>query len=145
MDTYVKIFQSILDSTVWQEDLPTKVVWITLLAMKDCDGYVGASIPGLASRAGVSVEQCEKALHKFLEPDPYSRSKENGGRRIKEAPGGWVVLNHLMYREKLSAEERREYQRIKQAEYRARKRQLAKGVQPAGVVYAEESRPGDEA
>jgi hypothetical protein len=130
MDTYVKIFQSILDSTVWQEDLPTKVVWITLLAMKDRDGYIGASRPGLAKRAGVSLEECEAALEKFKRPDPYSRTKDFEGRRIEEAQGGWSVLNHHFYRNKLSDEDRREYKRVKQAEYRARLKSAAKKGEP---------------
>lgn len=119
-DTYAKLFGSILDSTVWQESLPTKVVWITMLAMKDRNGYVGAAIPGLAKRAGVSVEECEGALTKFLSPDPYSRSKEHNGRRIEVSDGGWTVLNHEKYRQKMSLEDRREYKRQKQAEYRAK-------------------------
>lgn len=123
MDTYVKLFQSILDSTVWQEDLPTKVVWITLLAMKDRHGYVGASVPGLAKRAGVTLEECARALEKFKSPDLYSRTKDYEGRRIEEAQGGWTILNHHFYRSKMSPEDRREYQRVKQAEYRRRKKE----------------------
>lgn len=80
-ETYAKLFGSILDSTVWQESLPTKVVWITMLAMKDRDGYVGASVPGLASRAGVTIKECEEALKKFTSPDPYrGRGITKGGR-----------------------------------------------------------------
>jgi len=129
MDTYTKLFSSILDSTVWQESLPTKVVWIALLAMKDKNGYVGASVPGLAKRAGVTLQECEAALAKFKSPDPYSRTKENEGRRIVDADGGWTILNHAKYRAKMSAEERREYQRIKQSEYRARKGKPLPGEQ----------------
>jgi len=33
-------------------------------------------------------------------PDPYSRTKQDEGRRIKEVEGGWLVLNHKKYREK---------------------------------------------
>lgn len=139
MDTYVKVFQSILDSTIWQEDLATKVVWITVLAMKDRNGYVGASVPGLARRAGVSLEECEAALAKFKAPDAYSRTRDFEGRRIEEVPGGWRVLNHTFYRNKLSPEDRREYQRVKQAEYRKRRkerRDLVMGAQCDGAGEA---------
>lgn len=122
MMTYTKLFGSILDSTVWQEALEVKVVWITLLAMSDKNGEVDASVPGLAYRAGVTLAQCEEALKKFSSPDPHSRTKENEGRRIREKDGGWVLLNHGKYRAMLSKEDRREYQRIKQAEYRVKKR-----------------------
>jgi len=136
MDTYVKVFQSILDSTIWQEDLPTKVVWITLLAMKDRHGYVGASVPGLARRAGVTLEQCEAALTKFKSPDPYSRTKAHDGRRIEDAESGWTILNHHFYRDKMNPEDRREYQRIKQAEYRRRRKERRNEAACSGAQQA---------
>lgn len=124
MMTYTKLFGSILDSTVWHESLSVKVVWITMLAMSDRYGKVEASVPGLAYRAGVKLEECEAALEKFRSPDPYSRTKEHEGRRIEDVDGGFVLLNHGKYREMMSKEERREYQRVKQAEYRKRRKVL---------------------
>ena len=56
-ETFSKLFQSILSSTIWCEDHPTRVVWITMLAMADRHGYVGASIPGIAGMARVTVEE----------------------------------------------------------------------------------------
>jgi hypothetical protein len=116
---FTKLFNSILDSTIWQEPLETKVVWITMLAMCDRNGDVHASIPGLARRAGVTITQCNAALACLESPDEYSRTKDHDGRRIAEIDGGWSLLNHGKYRALLSAEERREYNRRKQAEYRA--------------------------
>lgn len=72
------------------------------------------------------MEECEKALAKFLAPDPYSRSPEHEGRRIEPVDGGWQILNHDKYREKLSVEDRREYKRVKQAEYRTRQKESSK-------------------
>lgn len=120
MSGYTKLFPSILDSTVWHTPLATKVVWITLLAMADRDGIAEASVPGLARRAGVTREQCEDALACFLAPDPDSRTKDHDGRRIVEVDGGWRLLNSEKYREKASADERRE----KDAARQQRKRDL---------------------
>lgn len=136
METWSKLFGSIVTSTVWREDLPTKVVWITLLAMKDKDGVVHGSVPGLAHLAGVSVDECERALEKFKGPDKWSRSQENEGRRIEAVDGGWVVLNHVKYRDE-KGDYRKAYNRRKQAEYRQ-----AKKVNPfkrggAPMTYAE--------
>lgn len=117
---FTKLFSSILDSTIWQEPKETKIVWITLLAMVDRNGEVYASIPGLASRAGVTLAECEAAIECLSGPDKYSRTKDNDGRRIEEIDGGWILLNHGKYRELLSSEERKEYNRRKQAERRAR-------------------------
>ena len=121
MAGYTKLFGSILESTIWQEAAHIRLVWITMLALVDRTGVVNASVPGLAHRAGVSLKEVEEALEKFMEPDPYSRSSENEGRRIERVDGGWLILNYAKYRAKYSEEDRREYKRVKQAEYRARK------------------------
>jgi hypothetical protein len=106
---YTKLFgTALLQSSVWQEDLHVKVVWITMLSLADAHGIVSASVPGLARTAGVTIEQCEEALAKFLAPDKYSRTKDYEGRRIAEVDGGWLLLNHKKYRQELSSEERRQ-------------------------------------
>ena len=95
---YTQLFGSIVASTIWREDDKTRIVWITLLALSDWDGYVAASTPGLADLARVSVAECEQALEKLQQPDKYSRSPEHGGRRIQPVDGGWLVLNRAKYR-----------------------------------------------
>ena len=69
-----------------------------MLAMADSRGRVWGSIPGLANRARVSVEDCRSAIKFFMEPDSDSRTKEHEGRRIEEIDGGWRLLNHGKYR-----------------------------------------------
>lgn len=115
-DGFVKIYESILQSTIWLESPEIKVVWFTMLALKDQEGIVHASIPGLAKTAGVSVEDCETALKKFLSPDPYSRTKDFEGRRIQERDGGWFLINHAKYRDQ------RTKKQIDDAERQARHR-----------------------
>lgn len=122
MSGYTKLFNSILASTVWREPMETRIVWITLLAMADKDGIAEASVPGLADFARVSVEATREALERLSAPDPDSRSKEHDGRRIEAVEGGWQLLNHSKYRAKMGADERREYNRIKQAQYRERQK-----------------------
>lgn len=117
---YTKLFNSILASTIWREDDKTRIVWITLLAMADRHGLAEGSVPGIADFARVSVDDCRKALGKLSAPDEDSRSQEHEGRRIEAVEGGWRLLNHEKYRQKLSADERREYLKLKQREYRRR-------------------------
>jgi hypothetical protein len=69
-----------------------------MLAMADRNGRIWASLPGLAYRARVTVEECAEALAKFESPDKHSRTKENEGRRIEQIDGGWRILNYLKYR-----------------------------------------------
>lgn len=96
---YVKLFGSILDSSIWAEDHATVRVWITMLTMANEDGMVEASPSGLARRANVTREECRKALEIFQKPDIESKSQEWGGRRIELVDGGWLLLNYAKYRE----------------------------------------------
>jgi len=125
---YTKLFKNIIYSTIWQESLETKVVWITMLALKDRDGKVMCSVPGLAKAAGVTLEQTLEALDRFKKPDEYSTTREHEGRRIEEIDGGWFILNHFKYQEAMSSEDRRAYWALKQREARARKHVLGRKI-----------------
>jgi hypothetical protein len=118
MAGFTKIFSSILDSTIWCEPWPIKGVWITMLTMADQYGNVHASIPGLAKRATVSIQECEEALKKFQAPDPYSRTTDFEGRRIEAMDGGWHLLNYTRYREMRDEDVRREQNRLAQRKHR---------------------------
>jgi hypothetical protein len=109
MTGYTKLYNSILASTIWDEDAATRITWITMLAMSGPDGTVEGSIPGLAHQARLSIAETEAALEKLKAPDPHSRSKEFDGRRIREIDGGWLIINRLKYRDKINGDERREY------------------------------------
>jgi hypothetical protein len=117
---YTKLFSTIVTSSIWVEDDATRIVWITLLALSNKDGEIMAAIPGLARMAGVSVEACEKAIQTFLSPDPYSRTKDEGGRRLEVIDGGWALINHAKYRRMASDEERKEQSAIRQKRFRDR-------------------------
>lgn len=97
--TFVKLFSSITESTVWCEPDRTRLVWITMLAMSDSKGRVWGSIPGLANRARVPVEDCRTAIDTFLAPDRDSRTADHEGRRIEQIEGGWQLLNYIKFRE----------------------------------------------
>lgn len=123
---YTKLFSSIVASTIWREDDKTRLVWITMLAMKDERHMVEASLPGLADMARVKLHECEAAVKKLESPDKYSRNQEHHGRRIERVQGGWHILNGEYYRRKMDADERREYQRLYHREYRKRRKETAK-------------------
>ncbi len=106
---FTKLFNTIVTSTIWQEDDKTRIVWITMLAIADAQGVVGASIPGLASVANVSVDSARVAVAKLEGPDPDSRTEDFEGRRIEKIEGGWHILNYTKYMRMLSEDERREY------------------------------------
>ena len=118
---YVKLFTSILTSSVWSEDNATRIVWITMLALSDKDGDVRSSPSGLARLANVSVEECQKALAKFQAPDPEDPTQENEGRRIEEREGGWFIYKYAHYRALQDAEARKASWRESSRKHRQKK------------------------
>jgi hypothetical protein len=128
MNGYTKLFGSIIASTVWRESKETKILWVTMLAMADRNGIVEGSIPGLADMARLSIQETEDAMDRLQAPDPYSRTKDNDGRRVAPAGDGWLILNHAKYREKMGQDERREYFRNYRRKERAATKTAAKEV-----------------
>ena len=94
MAGYTKLCNSILASSVWQESVSTKVLWITFLARADRDGVAEASVPGWAKIAGLSIADTEAGIKSLSAPDKYSRPRDFDGRRSGACGGGWRILNH---------------------------------------------------
>ena len=117
---YVKLFRSILNSTVWLEDDKTLRVWLTLLLLSEADGIVRVSIPGLAKEARVEVTEAKEALKKLEQPDPESQSQKEDGKRIIRLGKDtvWLIVNFSQYRKIKNSETRREYMREYMREYR---------------------------
>lgn len=99
MSMYNKIFTKILDSSVWLEPTSTRIVWITMIAAMDENGFCQfAAVGNVAGRARVSEDEARKALAQLEAPDLESSDPDNEGRRIERVPGGWIVLNAPKYR-----------------------------------------------
>lgn len=96
---FVKLYGTILTSSIWLEPHSTLRVWIAMLATADEHGIVSASVGGLAHVSRVRKAECAKALETFLAPDEDSRTPDNDGRRIERVDGGWLILNHRKYRD----------------------------------------------
>lgn len=122
MSGYTKLFSDIVTSTIWQAPNDCRVLWITMLALKDRHNVCRATVPFLAQASNISIEDAEKYLQQFQEPDKYSRSQEHEGRRISSADGGWLILNGEKYQDKLNAEDRREQVRQAVARHRAKRK-----------------------
>src|SRR5262245_26615337 len=106
---YVKLFNSILDSSVWLESPETRIVWITLLVSADREGMARfATVANLARRAGIDPDAAEKAIQILESPDRHAPHQDFEGRRIERRPAGWFILNHAKYRAMLAKESERE-------------------------------------
>lgn len=106
---FTKVYRSMLTSSVWTTPHPNlhmiRCVWMTLMLMADRHGFVHSSVPGLAAQAVVTIEEAQEALEVFRSPDPYSRTKDQEGRKLIDVEGGWFLLNYQTHRE-LTREER---------------------------------------
>jgi len=116
----VKLFRSILTSTLWCEPPTTKLVWLTMMMLADKDGIVEARAPGIARAAGVTRAECDRALACFAAPDPDSRTKDHDGKRAEECDEGWRILNYEEYLSRLSADDAAAKNAARQARFRAR-------------------------
>lgn len=142
--TFVKLFSSILASTVWAGQPPgTKLMWVTMLAMSNAKGEVFGAIPGLAHQAGVTLQEALVAVDTFLSPDQYSRDKEHEGRRIKAIDGGWQLLNYTKFRELKNEEQIKEAKRRYMTNRRKRIAQSTVNIQAdnVNVVTKESGKP----
>jgi hypothetical protein len=120
---YNKLFSSILDSSIWLEEPTTKVVWVTLIAAMNEDGFAHFSaIQNLANRAVLSVEVTQAAVKIHESPDPNSADKEFDGCRIERVPGGWMVLNAKKYHDLTTRAIAKEKVRKRVEKFRIKKR-----------------------
>jgi hypothetical protein len=115
---YAKLFNSIVSSSIWSAPKDTKIMWITMLAMGDRDGFVWGAIPGLSRLAALTIEETRAAVEELEGPDPDSSDPNNEGRRIERVDGGWRIINYEKYRDMEREDDRRAAARMKKRRQR---------------------------
>ena len=126
---YSKLYSSIVHSSLWTQPDHVRILFITLLAIADREGFVYGSRNGLLRLANVDLDQCDECepFTLLMAPDKDSsdllRNPENEGRRLEEVPGGFRILNFLYYRGLRNEDDRREQNRLAQIAYRKRHKQ----------------------
>jgi hypothetical protein len=116
---YNKLFTKILDSSIWLEPTPTRIVWVTFLAAMDEHGFVPFASPGnVAQRAVVTLDEACAAIACLESADPDSSDSAHEGRRIERVPGGWVILNAEKYRALSTRATQMEHNRERVRRYR---------------------------
>lgn len=95
-------------------------LWPYVVAHAVPPGRVELNPKLLAPIFGCSPEEIKEGIAKLCAPDPESRTKDEEGRRLVYL-GGFMyrVVTWGHYRERRNLEERREYKRLKQREYRS--------------------------
>jgi hypothetical protein len=121
---YVKLFQQILGSSI-ADDRRLRHFFTDLLLCADGKGYVMFTEQHIARMINASLEEVEWGLAELQKPDPKSKTKDHGGRRIapvKEAGYGWKILNYEHYRSMKDADQLRESVRQRVQRHRSRKK-----------------------
>lgn len=115
--------RQILDSSVWEEPLAVRVLWVTILLVASEPGRRGTvdmTLRLLAARAAMSPEEAKSALEILMAPDPQSRTHEHEGRRLlpldPDRSWGWRVANWDAYEEAREAA----FHSVRQQRYRDR-------------------------
>lgn len=117
--SFAKLDSGIVNSTLWVQPDDVLRVWIWFLSQADAQGMVRTAAPALALVCMKPVDRVREILTLLESPDPDSRSEVEDGRRIRKVPGGWQIINYPAYRARISADEKRENDRLRIAEKRA--------------------------
>ena len=119
---------SIIDSSLWTEPYYVRVLFVTLMALKDKNFIVKHSAFAIGQRGHMSEREVLDGLAVLASPDKKRLEPQLfEGRRIQKVEDGWLILNGAKYRKLIGEARRRQYKAMKQREYRL----IAQGVDPA--------------
>jgi hypothetical protein len=153
--SYSKLHSSVVNSSLWTEPDHVRLLFITLLALCDREGFVYGSRAGLERAANITwfhdAADDLDPWDRLMSPDPDSsdalRAPENEGLRIEEVPGGFRLLNFEYYRGLRNDDDRREQNRQAQRRFKAKNKPESAGVsqdKPRSAVLSR-SKPISEA
>lgn len=110
---YAKLFGRITESSLMEEDIEVRYVFLMLLAIADATGHVIGTDTAIARRINVPAETFSAAIKALQQPDESSNSKEREGRRVvpSDSERGYFLVNYLTYRNIKNVEGRRAYMR----------------------------------
>jgi hypothetical protein len=104
MSGWAPLFPSLTTGTLCGK-WPDIGLWPIVLSLKDRNGIVDVTPDYLSRVTGLELEAVVQCMARFCEPDPYSRSGSESGRRLvlidpEKRNWGWRVVNSGLYRER---------------------------------------------
>lgn len=140
MDTissWSPLFSTIVTSTLWEESKEVRLLFVTMLALKNKDGEVLGTVSGLRRLSNLTLDEVRQALVVLEAPDKRAETDQQfEGRRVEKTARGWRILNHEKYRDLVSGVKRRAYQANWQRNYRERQKGGGSGVPLPGETSA---------
>ena len=130
---YGKVFETIYDGTLYGH-WEAIVTMQQLIVLASPDGVVDMTPQAIAARTSIPFEIIEKGLKFLAEPDPYSRTPGDDGKRIilleDHRPWGWRLVNHGKYQRLRDMNQKRTADRDRIARKRA-KSHVESGMSPS--------------
>jgi len=133
MQSYVPIVASITESSLWREPPYVRVVFLTLLSLKDSDHIVRKEDHHLCFQSHVSDDEFLDAMRILSSPDTSSKIPQpHDGKRIERVKEGWFVINGDKYQTIMKECNRRSAASRRKREQRERDRvsQIIRSVEP---------------
>ena len=125
---YGKVFDSIYDGTLYGH-WEAIVTMQQLIVLATPDGIVEMTPQALSARTSIPFDIIEKGLKVLSEPDPYTRTPGEDGKRIvlidDHRPWGWRIVNHGKYSRLRDIKQKRENDRARIADKRKKIKDVA--------------------
>lgn len=131
MNMYAKLFARITESSLMEESVNVRYVFIMMLAIADPKGVVIGTDIAISRRLNIPLGEFKSCAALLSAPDPESNSQKQEGRRLVPSDGerGYLIVNYATYRDIRDEEERREYMKT----YMQRRRKGLKDEDVADV------------
>lgn len=119
---YGKWFRSMYEGSMYGAGVSVFAVWGYVIA-NTIDSRIELNPKKLADTLGGEVNEVHEAIEFLTKPDPDSRNKAHDGRRlVREGEFQYFVPSWEEYQRIKNEEDRREYNRMKQAEWREKQK-----------------------
>lgn len=111
-----RLLTRITESSLMEQSIPTRYVFLMLLAIANEHGVVIGTDIAISRRLNMDTGEFEQCVRNLMQPDANSNSKDHEGKRIvlSDSPRGYLIVNYLKYRSEGKSgqtEERRAYMR----------------------------------
>ena len=128
---YGKIFSLMYKGTLYGH-WEAIVTFQQMIVIADADGIVDMTPQAICAHTSIPIDIIEKGLKKLSEPDPYSRTPGEEGRRIvcidEHRPWGWQIVNYVKYKHLKDSDEVREQNRIRAQRFRDKRNATSRDV-----------------
>lgn len=118
---YGKIFDSMYEGTLYGH-WEAIVTLQQMLVLCDSAGTIDMTPQAISARTSIPLEIITKGVKVLSDPDPYTRTPGEEGRRIvlldDHRPWGWRIVNHAVYRAMKSQQDKLEADRLRMADKR---------------------------